>query len=175
MARARIEAGVVDVFVIRTEAGRRRTEAGSRKTEARGRPGASNWRVLALRRTEHTRSTGSWETVHGRIEARESPPEAAIRELREETGLTPARLYSITVNPFYLQQSNTVQLAVVFAAFVEGSVVKLGPEHDEYEWLTVAGAAKRFTWPREIEALTHIRRLLSSGNAGAVEDVLRVR
>jgi dATP pyrophosphohydrolase len=168
MARVHIEAGVVDVFVIRP-GGRTRKAGGARQ------PGTSKWRVLALRRTEHTRSTGSWETVHGRIEARESPPEAALRELREETGLTPARLYTITVNPFYLQRSNTVQLAVVFAAFVEDSAVTVGPEHDEYEWLTVAGAAKRFTWPREVEALGHIRRLLRSGNAGAVEDVLRIR
>jgi dATP pyrophosphohydrolase len=150
----RIQAGVVDVYVIR-DAGR-------------------SWRVLTLRRARNTRSTGSWETVHGRIEPRETPEAAAVRELREETGLAVERLYSITVNPFYLHKSNTVQLAVVFAAFVENAAVVLGPEHDAFAWLSVARARSRFTWPREGEALTHIRRLLKTGEGGTVEDVLRV-
>ncbi len=150
-----IRVGVVDVFAIRVT----------------GRA----WRVLALQRAMGTRSTGSWETVHGSIEAGETPPEAALRELREETGLVPARLYSITVNPFYLHRTGAVQLAVVFAAFVESEVVTLGPEHQEFEWLTMAGAGKRLTWPREVEALAQIRKLLRAGHAGVVEDVLRVR
>ncbi|HVT40612.1 MAG TPA: NUDIX domain-containing protein [Gemmatimonadaceae bacterium] len=151
----RIRAGVVDVYVIRS-VGRR-------------------WRVLTLRRAPRTRSTGSWETVHGRIERGEKPPAAAKRELREETGLSAERLYTITVNPFYLNASDAVQLAVVFAAFVGVAGVRLSGEHDAFEWLTVARAARRFTWPREGEALAHIRKLLSRGDAAAVEDVLRVR
>jgi 8-oxo-dGTP pyrophosphatase MutT (NUDIX family) len=149
-----IEVGVVDVFVLRVV--------------------RKSWRVLLLRRGARTRSTGSWETVHGRIEPGETPPRAALREVLEETGLEPDRLYSITVNPFYLHQTGAVQLAVVFAAFVASERVRLGPEHDRHAWLTVPEAAKRFTWPREAEALVHIRRLLRSGTAGAVEDVLRM-
>jgi 8-oxo-dGTP pyrophosphatase MutT (NUDIX family) len=150
-----IRAGVVDVFVIR--------------------PRPRAWRVLVLRRAANTRSPGSWETVHGRIERNEPPPAAALRELREETGFEAERLYSITVNPFYLHQTGEVQLAVVFAAFVTGDSVVLGNEHDASEWLTVANAMRRFTWPREVEALGHVRRLLAGGDAGAVEDVLRIR
>jgi dATP pyrophosphohydrolase len=150
-----IRVGVVDVFVIRII--------------------RSAWRVLLLRRGERGRSTGSWETVHGRIERGETPARAALRELREETGLVPDRLYSITVNPFYLHQTGAVQLAVVFAAFVASDAVRLGPEHDRHDWLSVSLATKRFTWPREAEALGHIRKLLRSGHAGVVEDVLRVR
>jgi 8-oxo-dGTP pyrophosphatase MutT (NUDIX family) len=150
-----IHAGVVDVYVIRQL--------------------ARSWRMLALRRGQGTRSPGSWETVHGRIEPGERPAAAAARELHEETGLTAARLYSITVNPFYLNASDSVQLAVVFAGFVDGAAVRLSNEHDAFEWLTVARAARRFTWPREGEALAHILKLLRGGDAGAVEDVLRVR
>ena len=60
--------------------------------------------------------------------------------MREETGLTTEKLYSITVNPFYLLQTDTVQLAVVFAAIVDTERVALGEEHDRYEWLSVAAA-----------------------------------
>jgi hypothetical protein len=38
----------------------------------------------------------------------------------------------------------------------------------------MADAAARFTWPREREALEHIRILLGTGDGGPAEDVLRV-
>ena len=74
--------------------------------------GAHLWRVLTLRRAVNVRCTGAWEIVHGRIETGELPADAAVREVQEETGLTVDRLYSLTVNPFYLHQTNTVQLAI---------------------------------------------------------------
>jgi hypothetical protein len=80
------------------------------------------------------------------------------------------------VQPFYLHASHTVQLAVVFAAFVRPTAeVTLGAEHQRYEWLTVERALERFAWPREGEALRQIVKLLAAGDAGAVEDVLRVK
>jgi dATP pyrophosphohydrolase len=148
-----VRVGVVDVCVIRL-VGR-------------------NWKVLALRRAKATRSPGSWELVHGHIERGELPAEAAMRELREETGLATEKLYSVTVNPFYLLASDTVQVALVFAAIVESERVTIGLEHDRHEWLSITAAAKRLTWPRDAESLRHARQLLKSGKAGAVEDVLR--
>lgn len=131
--------------------------------------------MLVLRRGEGTRCTGAWETVHGRIEPGETPQDAAVRELREETGLPIDRLYNVTVQPFYLHGFGTVQLAVVFCAFVrEPADVTLGSEHDAHEWLSVDEATRRFQWPREKEALSHVVQLLGTGDAGPVEDVLRV-
>jgi dihydroneopterin triphosphate diphosphatase len=132
------------------------------------------WKVLALRRAKGTRSPGSWELVHGHIEKGELPVDAARRELREETGLSSTKLYSIAVNPFYLMQRDTVQVALVFAAMVESERVALGAEHDRYEWLSVAAAVKRLSWPRDGESVRYTRQLLKSGDAGAAEDVLRV-
>jgi 8-oxo-dGTP pyrophosphatase MutT (NUDIX family) len=147
--------GVVDVYVIR--------------------PLAEGWRVLAVRRAMDTRCPGAWETVHGRIEDDERPEAAARREVREETGLEIERLYNVTVQPFYLHMLETIQLAVVFAAFVaEPAEVALGEEHQDHAWLTVEEAHARFVWPRERQALTEIQQLLGTGDAGPVEDVLRV-
>ena len=150
-----LRVGVVDVYVIR--------------------PYRDEWLVLALQRAMTTRCPGSWETVHGRIEANERPEDAALREVHEETGLAVDRLYSITCQPFYLHSLGIVQMAVVFAAFVrEGGDVVLGDEHQRCEWLSMDAASSRFTWPREREALQHITILLGTGDAGPAEDVLRV-
>jgi Tfp pilus assembly pilus retraction ATPase PilT/8-oxo-dGTP pyrophosphatase MutT (NUDIX family) len=139
-------------------------------------PGAGGWRVLVLQRAEDTRCPGAWETVHGRLEAGEPPEVGAVREIREETGLEVERLYVITVQPYYLKATGTVQLSVAFAAFVaERATVTLGPEHRRFEWLDVSAATARFAWPRERAALGEIVSLLGGGDAGPVEDVLRVR
>jgi 8-oxo-dGTP pyrophosphatase MutT (NUDIX family) len=147
-----LRAGIVDVCVIRES--------------TRG------WRILTLRRAQGTIRPGSWEFVHGRIDGAERPAVAARRELHEETGLSARKLYSITVNPFYLLRTDVVQLAIVFAAFVDSAAVTLGPEHDRHEWLAVEAARKRLTWPRDAEAVGHARRLLSAGRVAAIEDVL---
>ena len=147
-----ITVGVVDVYVLRP-----------------------SFHVLVLQRRQDTRCPGSWETVHGHIEPGEAPELAALREVREETGLSVDRLYNVTVQPFYLHRYAAVQLAVVFAAFVSDSVVSLGTEHQRFEWLAPEAARQRFIWPRSRAALDDVIALLGSGDAGPVEDVLRVR
>jgi 8-oxo-dGTP pyrophosphatase MutT (NUDIX family) len=138
-------------------------------------PSGSEWHVLTLQRAHDTRCPTAWETVHGHIETGESPEEAAVREVREETGLSVQRLYNVTVQPFYLHKLATVELAVVFAAFVDrAQPITLGAEHMRHEWLTPDVALDRFVWPRERAALRDTLHLLRSGDAGPVEDVLRV-
>jgi 8-oxo-dGTP pyrophosphatase MutT (NUDIX family) len=131
---------------------------------------------LALRRAPGRRCPGSWECVHGHIEAAEQPVAAARRELEEETGLAPLRLYNLSrVELFYQHTIGEVALIPVFAAFTDPAApVRLGAEHDRFEWLTTAAARLRFAWPRERRALDDIEMLLASGTAGPVDDVLRV-
>lgn len=153
---AELKVGVVDVFIVD--------------------PRPSGWRVLILRRGEGTRCTGAWEVVHGRIEPDERPEDAADREIREETGLATTRLYNVTCHPFYLHRFGVVQVAVVFAAFADSSdTPTLGPEHDRYEWVSVDEALSRLVWPRSRAALRDVTALLATGDAGPVEDVLRIR
>lgn len=134
-----------------------------------------SWQALVMRRAAGTRCTGAWETVHGRVEPDERPERAAARELREETALTPERLYNVTVQPFYLHQWGEVTLAVVFAAVIPGdAAVELGAEHDAAEWLAIDAAIARYAWPRSKTALAEIAWLLRDGDAGPVEDVLRL-
>jgi len=139
------------------------------------RPRPDGWRVLLLRRGSGTRCPGSWEAVHGRIEVGERPEHAAVREVREEAGLAVARLYNIAVQPFYMPSVGVVTAAVAFAAFVdEPGDVTLGAEHDAFEWLSPDATEARFSWPRSRAVFRDIVALLATGDAGSVEDVLRV-
>jgi 8-oxo-dGTP pyrophosphatase MutT (NUDIX family) len=138
------------------------------------RRGAAGWETLLLRRAEGTRCTGAWEAVHGHIEEGERPQDAAVREVREETGLEIERLYNLNVSPFYLHKPDVVMLAVAFVAFPRNGEITLGPEHSHCEWLPVDEASRRMAWPRSRSALADALALLGNGDAGPVEDVLRV-
>jgi 8-oxo-dGTP pyrophosphatase MutT (NUDIX family) len=152
-----VRVGLIDVYVLR------------------GGGDAGALECLALQRGPSGRCPYSWETVHGHIEPGETPARAGVRELFEETGLAPARLYNLSrVESFYQHGADLLDLVPVFAAFVEDAPVRLGPEHVRHEWLAFDAARERFAWPRERRALDDITILLGTGDAGAVEDVLRV-
>jgi type II secretory ATPase GspE/PulE/Tfp pilus assembly ATPase PilB-like protein/8-oxo-dGTP pyrophosphatase MutT (NUDIX family) len=153
--KTKIVAGVVEVYVIRRNGG--------------------DWRVLALQRASDTKRPDSWESVYGKIDDDERPERAAVREVREETGLEIEALYNLTVSSFYLHEKRTVQMAIAFVAFVnDESEVTLSEEHQKHEWLSVEDAGRRFTWPRATHALADAKHLFAKGSAGPVEDVLRV-
>ena len=132
--------------------------------------------ILALRRGPTGRNPGSWETVHGTIERGETPVQASLRELREETGLVPEKFYNLSrTEAFYQHKSDEVALIPVFAAFVaSGASARLSAEHDRAEWLRPRDAVERFAWPRERRAVDDILSIVGGGDADLLEDVLRV-
>lgn len=101
---------------------------------------ASGHQVLLLERTETL--VGEWCQVAGKIEEGETAWQAALRELQEETGLTPERLYSADISEqFYEADRDAITVAPVFVAFVnEQADVTLNSEHSAFQWVSFADA-----------------------------------
>lgn len=102
--------------------------------------------------------------------------DAARRELREETGLVADRLYNLSrVESFYLHRRDLVSLIPVFCALVPAdSKVVLSDEHDDHAWVSPERAKQLLGWPRERKAVDDVMQLFGGGDAGKLEDVLRV-
>lgn len=152
-----VRVSLVDVYVLRP------ADPGSLK-------------ILALKRSRTGRCPGSWETVHGHIEGPEGPVRAAVRELLEETGLEPVRLYNLSrVESFYRHLADEVALIPVFGAIVDRTVtVTLSEEHEAHEWVTSDEAVCRYSWPRERRAVGDVFDLIGTGSVGSIDDVLAI-
>jgi 8-oxo-dGTP pyrophosphatase MutT (NUDIX family) len=132
--------------------------------------------VLLLQRGPDGRCPGSWEMVHGHIEPGETPADAARREVREETGVEPEQFYNLSrVELFYQHGPDEVAMVPVFVAFLPvGAEVRLSHEHTAARWCAPVEARERCAWAREARALDDAIRMLGSGDAGPIEDVLRL-
>ena len=90
---------------------------------------------LLLKRSTEQICPRIWQCVTGKIEAGEKPHETALRELKEETGLTPLSMWTVDqVNHFFEAEKNRMNLIPIFGVEVESDMVTLSSEHTEYKW-----------------------------------------
>jgi dihydroneopterin triphosphate diphosphatase len=78
-----------------------------------------------------------------------------MRELKEETDLTPKRCWILPyVDTYFDLAQDTVQLVPVFAVeFDSSSILRLSSEHQRFEWLKFDDAKKRLVWPGQRRSL----------------------
>jgi dihydroneopterin triphosphate diphosphatase len=118
---------------------------------------------LIFRRAEGKPYAGQWRMVAGKTKAGEGAWEAALRELKEETGMVPERFWVIpSTNNFYEWETDRVHIIPAFAAQVEGDP-QLDDEHDEYMWLTTDNATTLLEWPEHRRLLQLVARMLEDG------------
>ena len=105
---------------------------------------------LLLKRADYQVYPDLWQMVTGKIKTNEKAYQTAIREIKEETGLTPLQLWvAPTVNSFYEPKEEYICLLPVFASRVEADKIQLSDEHAEYKWVNKAEAQKLLAWAQE--------------------------
>ncbi|MBE2279861.1 MAG: NUDIX pyrophosphatase [Ignavibacteriaceae bacterium] len=118
---------------------------------------------LVLKRAETENYPNLWQPVTGRVHENESAIQGAMREIKEETGLMPKKLWVVPqVNTFFSPLTDSVNLIPVFLALVdEREEVKLSEEHSEYQWLSYNEAIPLFAWPGQRKSLESIHEYLN--------------
>jgi 8-oxo-dGTP pyrophosphatase MutT (NUDIX family) len=110
-----------------------------------------------------------WHCVAGALEAGESFAEAAVRELREETGLIAEPVdvdlefvYSLAEEPERLADYEPGTEEIVVHSFLAtappGWEPELDWEHDGYRWCRADEAAALLYWPEPAEVLREVAR-----------------
>ena len=109
---------------------------------------------LLLKRSSNQVYPGLWQMVTGKIKDNEKAYQTALREIKEETSLTPLQLWvAPTVNSFYEPKDEYICLLPVFAARVEADQIKLSDEHTEYKWVDKTEAKKLLAWEGQRKAV----------------------
>ena len=102
---------------------------------------------LILKRAKTKIYEHLWQGVAGKIEEGEKAWEAAIRELREETGLTPLKVFIADhVSSFYEKHGNRLNFVPVFGIEVDSQKVILSTEHCDFKWVKLDVGLSHLVW-----------------------------
>ena len=96
--------------------------------------------LLARRHPESEHAPGTWDVISGRVEAGESPHEAARREGYEETGLHLDVLAPIDTFHFLRGPDREEAVGITFHCRAHDRKAKLSKEHTEFAWVSAEQA-----------------------------------
>jgi 8-oxo-dGTP pyrophosphatase MutT (NUDIX family) len=101
--------------------------------------------------------TGHWDFVKGGIELGEDTLQTAIRETKEETGITDIEFidgYKEEIEYFFRANNNNIHKKVYFfLAKTNSTNIVLSHEHLDYTWLDYESALKKLTYDNAINLL----------------------
>ena len=115
--------------------------------------------MLLIKRADHDEF---WQSVTGSLEWGENPADAAVRELKEETGIENIQLRDTGIRRSYtiLEQwrsryhpDATRNIESLFYCYLnKRCVIHLNPaEHSDYQWLSIKEAKKQaYSWSNRL-------------------------
>jgi 8-oxo-dGTP pyrophosphatase MutT (NUDIX family) len=113
-------------------------------------------RPLARERLElavvHRPIRDDWSYPKGKVEAKETLTQCALREVSEETGLE-CRIVSFVGTTEYRDRKDRPKIVAYWAMIQEGGSFQVSQEVDEIRWLDPAEAAELLTYERDRELL----------------------
>ncbi len=109
---------------------------------------------------------GHWDFVKGKIEQNETSHETALRETKEETGITNIEFvdgFEESVEyDFRFKKENIHKKVIFFLAKTNEKNIKLSHEHNDYLWLEYNDALKKTTFENAKNVLTKANEFLSN-------------
>ena len=122
-------------------------------------------KFLIMKRAKTKMYEHLWQGVAGKIEVGETAPEAAIRELKEETGFEPVRMFVADhVSKFYETHRDRINLVPVFGIEVDREDVKISEEHCDFKWVDFETAKDTLVWKGQKEGITAVNNMLNSND-----------
>tara|TARA_B100001250_G_scaffold384429_1_gene379262 strand:- start:7771 stop:8229 length:459 start_codon:yes stop_codon:yes gene_type:complete len=121
---------------------------------------------LLLKRSKTKIYEFLWQGVAGKIEKGELAWQAALRELKEETGLTAHKMFVADyVSKFYEKHGDRINLVPVFGIEVKNKKISLSEEHCNFKWLSFKKAHDKLTWDGQKKGLKVVYNMLNSKDA----------
>jgi len=109
---------------------------------------------------------GHWDFINGKVEQNETSHETALRETKEETGITNIEFvdgFEESVEyDFRFKKENIHKKVIFFLAKTNEKNIKLSHEHNDYLWLEYNDALKKTTFENAKNVLTKANEFLSS-------------
>ena len=109
---------------------------------------------------------GHWDFVKGKIEQNETSHETALRETKEETGITNIEFvdgFEESVEyDFRFKKEDIHKKVIFFLAKTDEKNIKLSHEHNDYLWLEYSNALKKTTFENAKNVLSKANQFLSS-------------
>ena len=113
--------------------------------------------------------SGHWDFPKGHIEPGEEARETAMRELKEETGISAVRFldgYKETLRYFFRQKGIGIfKIVIYFLAETDHSDVTLSSEHIGFKWLPYDAALARLTFTNSRDLLVKAHEHLEASSS----------
>jgi len=122
-------------------------------------------KFLILKRSKKKIYENLWQGVAGKIEKDEFAWQAAIRELKEEAGVVPYKMFIADyVSKFYEKNGDRINLVPIFGIEVKSKNITLSDEHCKYKWLSFKKAKKKLIWEGQKNGINAVYNMLNSND-----------